>query len=35
MHWLGPYEVKTITNEGALQLKDLEGMELKGMINRS
>jgi hypothetical protein len=33
MHWLGPYEVKTITDGGSMQLKDLEGIELKGMIN--
>ena len=25
MHWLGPYEVNTITGGGAVQLKDLEG----------
>jgi hypothetical protein len=35
MHWLGPYEVKTVTDRGALQLKDLGGMELRGMINGS
>jgi hypothetical protein len=35
MHWLGPYEVKSITDGGVLQLKDLSGAELKGMINGS
>jgi hypothetical protein len=25
MHWLGPYEVKTVTNGGVVQLKDLLG----------
>jgi hypothetical protein len=33
MHWLGPYEVKTVTDGGAVQLKDLEGTKLRGMIN--
>jgi hypothetical protein len=27
MHWLGPYEVKTVTYGGFLQLKDLESIE--------
>jgi hypothetical protein len=35
MHWLGPYEVKTVMDEGDVQLKDLEGKKLKGMINGS
>jgi hypothetical protein len=35
MHWLGPYEVKTVTDGGVVQLKDLIGAELKGMINGS
>jgi hypothetical protein len=35
MHWLGPYEVKIVTDGGSVQLKDLEGTELKGMINGS
>jgi hypothetical protein len=35
MHWLGPYEVKTVTDRGTVQLKDLEGTKLKGMINGS
>jgi hypothetical protein len=35
MHWLGPYEVKTVTDGGCIQLKDMAGEELKGMINGS
>jgi transposase InsO family protein len=35
MHWLGPYEVKTVTDGGVVQLKDLAGAELRGMINGS
>ena len=35
MHWLGPYEVNIVTDGGSIQLKDLEGIELKGMINGS
>jgi hypothetical protein len=35
MHWLGPYEVKTITDEEDLQLRDLAGTDLKGMVNGS
>jgi hypothetical protein len=33
MHWLGPYELNIITDGGSVQLKDLVGIELKGMIN--
>jgi hypothetical protein len=33
MHWLGPYEVKTITNGGAVQLRDIMGTDLRGMVN--
>jgi hypothetical protein len=25
MHWLGPYEAKTVTDEGSINLKDLGG----------
>jgi hypothetical protein len=25
MHWLGPYEVKIVTNGGSVQLKDFQG----------
>jgi hypothetical protein len=35
MHWLGPYEVKTVTDGGVVQLKDLGGTKLRGMINGS
>ena len=35
MHFLGPYEVKAITDGGYLQLKDLADAKLKGMINGS
>jgi hypothetical protein len=33
MHWLGPYEVKTVTKGGVVQLKYLAGTKLRGMIN--
>jgi hypothetical protein len=33
MHWLGPYEVKSVTDGGVVQLIDLAGIELRGMIN--
>jgi hypothetical protein len=35
MHWLGPYEVKYVTDGGEIQLRDLAGTGLKGMINGS
>jgi hypothetical protein len=35
MHWLGPYEVNIVTYGGFVQLKDLGGTKLKGMINGS
>jgi hypothetical protein len=35
MHWLGPYEVKSVTNGGVVQLRDLSGAKLRGMINGS
>jgi hypothetical protein len=35
MHWLGPYEVKVVTDGGVVQLKDLAGTDLRGMINGS
>jgi hypothetical protein len=35
MHWLGPYKVKYVTDRGAVQLRDLVGADLKGMINGS
>jgi hypothetical protein len=33
MHWLGLYEVKTITDGGVVHLKDLGGVELREMIS--
>jgi hypothetical protein len=33
MHWLGTYEVKSITDGGAIQLRDIAGADLIGMIN--
>jgi hypothetical protein len=35
MHWLGPYVVKSVTDGGVVQLRDLSGTELRGMINGS
>jgi hypothetical protein len=35
MNWLGPYEVKLVTDGGSVQLKYLGGIELKGMLNGS
>jgi hypothetical protein len=35
MHWLGPYEFKNVTDGGDVQLKDLKGTKLRGMINGS
>jgi hypothetical protein len=35
MHWLGPYEVIYVTDEGVLQLRDLAEAEIRGMINGS
>ena len=35
MHWLVPYEVKSITYGGVLQLRDLSGTKIRGMINGS
>jgi hypothetical protein len=35
MHWLGPYEVNIVIDGGYVQLKDLGGIELKGMVNGS
>jgi hypothetical protein len=35
MHWLRPYEVNIITDGGVVQLKDLGGTELRGIINGS
>jgi hypothetical protein len=35
MHWLGPYQVEAITNGGVVQLKDLAGKNLRGLVNGS
>ena len=35
MHWLGPYEVMTVIDGGVVQLKELGGTKLRGMINGS
>jgi hypothetical protein len=35
MHCLGPYKVKIITDKGVVQLRDLEGIDLKGIVNGS
>jgi hypothetical protein len=35
MHWLGPYEVKYLTGGGDVQLINLAGAVLRGMINGS
>ena len=34
-HWLGPYVVKEITDEGVVNLEKLDGMEVKKLINGS
>jgi hypothetical protein len=35
MHWLGPYEVTSVTYGGDVHLRELSGTELRGMINGS
>jgi hypothetical protein len=35
MHWLGPYQVESITNGGVVQLKYLVEMNIKGLVNGS
>jgi hypothetical protein len=35
MHWLGPYPINSITYGGIIQLHDLTGKEVKGMVNGS
>jgi hypothetical protein len=35
MHWLGPYEVKYVTDDGDVQLRYLAGADLIGMIKGS
>ena len=33
MHWLGTYEMKYVTYGGSVQLKDLTGTKMKGIVN--
>jgi hypothetical protein len=35
MHWLGPYEIKFVTDGGVVQLQDLTGKEIQGLVNGS
>jgi hypothetical protein len=35
IHGLGPYQVEAITNGGVVQLKDIAGRNLKGLVNGS
>jgi hypothetical protein len=35
MHWIGAYEVKSVMDGGPVQLRDLTGADLRGMINGS
>jgi len=35
MHWLGPYMVKEVTDEGAVQLVKLNGEPLPSKLNGS
>jgi len=35
MHWLGPYEIKFVTDGGVVQLKDIAGKQIQGMVNGS
>jgi hypothetical protein len=35
MHWLGPYKVKFVIDKGDVQIRDLAGTDLRGMINGS
>jgi hypothetical protein len=33
MHWLGPYQIKTIIDGGVVQLQDITRKEFQGMVN--
>jgi hypothetical protein len=33
MHWLGPYQIKSVTDGGVVQLKELIRKEVQGMVN--
>jgi hypothetical protein len=35
MHWLGPYGIKLVTDGGVVQLQDLTGKEMQGLVNGS
>jgi hypothetical protein len=35
MHWLGTYEIKSFTDGGVVELQDLAGKEMQGMVNGS
>ena len=35
MHWLGPYMIHFITDEGAVQLLQLDGVLLLKLVNKS
>lgn len=35
MHWLGPYDIKEVTNGGAIQLAKLNGDPFPGRMNGS
>jgi hypothetical protein len=35
MHWLGPYEINSVTNGGVMQLQYLIGKEMQGLVNGS
>jgi hypothetical protein len=35
IHWLGPYQLEAITNGADMQLKDLAGKNLRGLVNGS
>jgi len=34
-HWMGPYQVTSVTDGGAVQLKKLDGTLLAGKVNGS
>jgi hypothetical protein len=35
MHWLGPYEIKFVTDGGVVEQKDLTCKEIQGLVNGS
>lgn len=34
-HWMGPYQVTSVTDGGAIQLKKLDGTFMPGKVNGS